>query len=104
MIQDKQASNAEDQTENDTSNLDRKNDIGTLGVEVWMFVFHVKVSLGSLGSLGWKVAMEVHPIKSTKKIMDVMAIESDELVEVDPSIYRDLYPKVWEFTLQHNWL
>ena len=36
--------------------------------------------------------------------MDVLAIESDELVEVDPSIYRDLYPKVWEFTLQHNWL
>lgn len=89
MIQDKQASNAEDQTENDTSNLDRKNDIGTLGVEVWMS-WHVKVSR-SLGSLGWKVAMEVHPIESTKKIMDVMAIESDELVEVDPLRKKSQY-------------
>lgn len=55
-----------------------------------MFVFHVKVSR-SLGSLGWKVAMEVHPIESTKKIMDVLAIESDELVEVDP-LYRKKIP------------
>ena len=79
------------------------------GVEVWMF-WHVKVSLGSLGSLGWKVAMEVHPIESTKKIMDVMAIESDELVEVAPlyrkkiPVFIEIYTKVWEFTLQHNWL
>lgn len=42
--------------------------------------------------------------------MDVLAIESDELVEVDPlyrkkiPVFIEIYTKVWEFTLQHNWL
>lgn len=57
------------------------------------------------GRLRWKFIRLKAP-----EIMDVLAIESDELVEVDPlyrkkiPVFIEIYTKVWEFTLQHNWL